>query len=468
MVTTANVTEAGRNARAWIVFVAITFGLLNAGVGHDRERELERRSSLGVADAVSVVRLLYTDSGDPRRYFAYARAALGRSYEGYFVRSEQAWRDEFHEGRERDPDLVPEVVPSRPLEPYRDFAVEYPPLFFPLVVPLAAVTDDPDVFRFAFGIEMAIALALSLRVGLGLARRLDAPLGRARLVEVMSASALLLGVVITHRFDACVGLLVICAVAATSADRPGWAGAALGAAIGLKLVPLIIAPILAMRWLAERRWRFLARYLVVTFLITAATLGPLLLLGSDGLVELVRYHASRPLQVESIWAAALRLLSSVDGSDLAVVHSYGSINAVGTHTALALVLAVVATIAGLAIVIVLAWRRVRDAGDERGRLLAIARGTIAALAAFMSLGKVFSPQYLVWILPLGVVVAVIEGKRSAITWGAILLLSQVIYPVGNPALEDGRAWVAALVLLRDGLLLYWAISPLRRRASRPA
>src|SRR2546427_639615 len=120
--------------RAWVAFVVIVFGLLNAGISHDAERELSRRSSFTVGDAIAGARLLYTDDADPRRYFAYANAVLGRPCSGYYVRTEAAWREEFDQGSERDPDLVPDVVPAGPLVPYRDFAVEYPPLFFPAVV----------------------------------------------------------------------------------------------------------------------------------------------------------------------------------------------------------------------------------------------------------------------------------------------------------------------------------------------
>lgn len=460
------------NALAWIAFVAIAFGVLNAGIGHEAERELERKTTLDAADVIDGIRLLYTDSSDPRRYFAYGRATLGRRCSGYFVRSEAAWRREFDEGRERDPDLTPDLVPARALMPYRDFAVEYPPLVFPLVVPLAAVIDDADRFRVAFGLEMALVLTAAVRLGLRLARGLGRPMPPSRIVGWTAMAALLLGVVVTHRYDACVSLAIVATMVAATEDRPGWTGAALGVAVGLKLVPVVIVPIVAVRWIVMRRWAAVVRGISTGAAVVAVALGPLLFVGDDGLAAILRYHASRPLQVESTWAAALRLLTVIDGSELAVVHSYGSINVSGTHAATTLAVAPIALVAGLGVTFALSWRCLARAATDPERNLIMVRGTIATIASFLVLGKVFSPQYLVWLIPLGVIVAVADGRRSIATFAAILLVTQIIYPIGNPALQDGRIWVSVLVVARNLALLGWAVGPLlvahRRRGDRGA
>ena len=169
--------------RAWLAFVAVVVIVLNAGVSHDTERALSApHHELALGDALDGVRLLYTDSADPRRYFAYANAVLGQPCSGYYIRSADAWRAEFAAGVERDPDLVPDLTPAHPLVPYRDFAVEYPPLLFSLVVPLAAVVHDADAFRVAFGVEMALVLALALLLALRLARHVAPAVAGSRIV----------------------------------------------------------------------------------------------------------------------------------------------------------------------------------------------------------------------------------------------------------------------------------------------
>ncbi len=51
------------------------------------------------------------------------------------------------------------------------------------------------------------------------------------------------------------------------------------------------------------------------------------------------------------------------------------------------------------------------------------------LASFMVLGKVFSPQYFTWLIPLGVLASLLDSRRVARReLLAALVLSQVIWP----------------------------------------
>ena len=462
--------------RAWVIFIAIVFGVLNAGVDHATERELASTGVHDARDALDGIRLLYTDSGDPHRYFAYANAILGRPCSGYFVRTEAAWREEFRAGVARDPDAVPELVPTAPLVPYRDFAVEYPPLFFAAVVPIAAVVHDGDGFRVAFGLAMSLAFALATLLALRLARGLDhqpdhqldhqpgPAVPAPRLVLWLGLAALCLGGIVTHRFDALVALALVGTLVAMIEDRPALTGAVLGIAVGLKLVPLAIAPIVALRWLAAGRWRALGTAAATGGVVLALALAPLALV-EGGLTGLVRYHATRPLQVESTWAAGLRLVSALDGSRLDVVRSYGSINAEGDHAQLAIAVSTAVLVLALLAVLALTWRRLRDATVERDRMRVLVRGAIAMLVVLMTLGKVFSPQYVIWLLPLAVPMALGDGRRSLVALVAILVLTQLTYPIGNVALQHGDLWVSAVVLLRNLALLAWATLPLVRRAA---
>src|SRR5205085_722315 len=89
------------------------------------------------AHVVTMVRAYYTNDGDLRRYLAYADAALGRPHHGFYVRSMDTWLASFSSNYESDDSKAPTSVPSdRPLVPYRDYAVEYPPGFFLLAVPV--------------------------------------------------------------------------------------------------------------------------------------------------------------------------------------------------------------------------------------------------------------------------------------------------------------------------------------------
>src|SRR5271166_6503242 len=62
-------------------------------------------------------------------------------------------------------------------------------------------------------------------------------------------------------------------------------------------------------------------------------------------------------------------------------------------------------VAGLVASWVFAWAPLRDARDEDQRLLAVIQASLVCLLAVITLGKVFSPQYCVWLVPLAAAAA---------------------------------------------------------------
>src|ERR1700730_1465721 len=104
---------------------------------------------------VFVAALWRPTDADVHRYFAYCSAVLGRPFKSFYVRSYETWQDDFIAGRLRRPSDLPTVVPSRPLAPYRDFLVEYPPGFFLAALPPALLTADEGVFKVLFELWMA-------------------------------------------------------------------------------------------------------------------------------------------------------------------------------------------------------------------------------------------------------------------------------------------------------------------------
>ena len=112
---------------------------------------------------------------------------------------------------------------------------------------------------------------------------------------------------------------------------------------------------------------------------------------------------SRPLQIESLGA---RLLTSF--AHPAVVTSHGSQNIVG-HGALAACFAVLQVVALVAL-----WVAFARGPATPQRLL---RFAAAAVCAFIVFGKVLSPQYLIWLVPL---VPLVRGRRGAAAAGLLV------------------------------------------------
>ncbi len=436
----------------------MVFGLYNAGAPHAVSRAFDDAVSEGTlrlspTNAVDAVRAYLTNDGDIARYFAYCRATLGRPYRAYYVRTLSEWQGAFALG-ETDPEAGPTRVPDAPLLPYRDFLVEYPPGFFLWAMPPALVVQSVDSYRLLFSSAMALLLTVALIVALRLAPLLaGAPPPSRRVIGMAALGVLLVGSVATHRYDAVISLSVIIAAWAALANRPLWLGLAVGIGAASKVVPLVAAPVWVMLLAHQRRWSHLA--VAAAAAVASASIGLAPWLWGGALGDTAAYHGLRPLQLESTFAAALGLWHALGGPAVAVVQSYGSTNLAGAAAGFALRAAAPLTLAGLAFVYAWTWIRIQKAPSPDAARLAALQGAAGALVAFMVFGRVFSPQYLVWLVPLGALLAAARGGASSWLLLAALALTQVVYPATYPALQQLRPWACTLVLLRNALLVAW-------------
>lgn len=457
--------------RGWLIFGLIVFGLLSAGSPHEQQQEVARAIRSGEfrltpQSAVQALRAYLNNEGDLQRYYAYCSAALGRSYSTYYVRTTAEWQSSFAALDRREADVFPVVQPERPLVPYRDFLVEYPPGLFLVAMPLTLLSADFERFQLLFVTSMGLLLAASLLACRALARELFGIQGVGGwLAGWGGICALLLGTIVTHRYDPVVAALLTGACWAGVRRRPAVFGLLLGLAVATKLTPLLCAPPWVLFWLRRRRLGELAIAAATGAATAAAAILPAIFAAGPALFETLRYHRDRPLQSESTAGALFALLG---GRSVTAVFTFGSFNFVGPHLQAVLTATTVAMVGGLALVCALTWRRLApepaDPGAD-GRLLL--RATMATLVVFMVAGKVFSPQYLIWLLPLGLLLSV-RDRLALGLFAALSLATQLIYPVFLYDLIDMKPFALVLVLVRNALLAAWAVRIFPGPSSGPA
>ncbi len=454
----------------WLLWAGVVFGLFGLGLSHRRYLAVDRAIDQGRPTSVpDVVRDYLTDDSDVRRYFAYVQAERGRGYPGYYVRSEEAWRRAFAAKAPYDPDAWPTVVPPRPLRPYRDYLVEYPPGFFLAALPPAWLTSDADTYVRLFETYMALALTGAVWLVAWSIRQLDGgPLSSGEVAAWAALAVLLLGVVTNHRYDAMVALALAMALAGLAGKRPLVLGAGLGMAIALKATPVLVLPIVLLHAVRERRWRDLLPICLAVLAAAVLVSLPWLLSAGQQVLEVFRYHADRPLQIESTWGALLGLLHALGLGAASVELTYGSINVIAPAARLLAPLAYVATAAGLLAVYAVTWRRLdADSAAERGRV--VLEASAAVFAVFVACDKVASPQYLVWILPRGVALSLTAPGRACLVLFLLFMgLAQAVYPIAYDSLQELQAAACLLVLARNSTLLAWGILLLRRRVAGQA
>ena len=337
--------------------------------------------------------------------------------------------------------------------PYRDFDVEYPPGALPMfALPgLAEPGQDQDVspgFRRAFETLMwlcgAAALA-AMAIALGALRRRAAAVWGA--LAFAALAPLALGSVILSRFDLWPAALATAAVAALVAGRLRLGHVVLGLAAAAKLYPAVLIPLgLVFAWKrAGRREALVCLGLAVA--VAVAIFLPFVVLSPGGVWHSLSVQLERPLQVESFGAALLLAAHHAFGLGVTGETSHGSQNLAGTG---ADAIAIGCTVLQIA---VLLWIWVAFARSGGGRE-ALVRSSAAAVCAFVALGKVLSPQFLIWLIPL---VPLVRGRRglwASALLGSALVLTQIWFPFRYFRLaldfESGLSW---LLLTRDLLLV---------------
>jgi hypothetical protein len=327
--------------------------------------------------------------------------------------------------------------------PYRDIGFEYPPLAAPLIALPGLVSLDPETYRYAFAV-----LVFVLAAGAMFATGRLAALGGGRewvALLVVALAPVATGAMIRTHFDlAPVVCLVVGLVAiGTGRSKTGFALFGIGGAI--KLFPLVAVPIAVAWLLGQGRRGEAATGLVVAAVVVALTVGAGIGLSADGAANAVEYHVDRPVQIESLPATVLNAVEEAGGRAPVPKHSHRSDGL--THPAADAITAGFLVLLAIAVMtLTVAAARLEDV---RGLGLVALTGA-AAVATF---GKVLSPQFMLWLVPLAAVAWAWGMYALGVVTTAAIAVTLVWFPDRYFDLVDRDDELLAAVAGRNALLL---------------
>ena len=338
--------------------------------------------------------------------------------------------------------------------PYRDVLLEYPPLAAPAIALPGLLGTGEEVFRWAFaGWTLLLAAAVVLLCG-ALAARTGGDARRALLAAALMP--LLCGALVRTHFDLAPVAVLLGALLLLANGRPRTGRAVLGLAAMTKGFPLVAAPV-ALAWLAARvDRRTLVQSAAALLAALALPAAAAVAMSPDGAWDAVAYHLERPVQVESLPASGVLLLDELGAGDADSVKSHRSDGlehpAADTVALLSLgvMLGVIAVVTSL------------GRGDSRRLVLA----SLTAVAAFAALGKVLSPQYMLWLIPLGALAFAWRLHALAAAVAAATVFTQIEFPARYFDLVGREPFPVAVIALRNLALL--AVLVLALRALRSA
>ena len=349
--------------------------------------------------------------------------------------------------------------------PYRDIAFEYPPLAAPAIALPGVLGTDAEPFRWAYAAWTLLAAAAVVVLCGALARATGGDERRAMLGAALMP--VLCGALLRTHFDLFPVALLLAGLLLLCRERPRSGLAVLGAGAMTKAFPLAAVPI-ALTWLAARAGRAVGQAEVAFAAADAALAAVAVAISADGALDAVRYHLDRPVQVESTPALVLLGLDQAGLGEAISVASHrsdGLLHPASDAITWLFAAAFVALVAFLCVRLAARSRAELAKRDLARRDLVLA--ALAATAGFAVLGKVLSPQFVIWVLPLG---ALAFAWRLHALAGAVALaavLTQVEFPSHYFDVVAQEPWAVAVVAARNLALLAVVALALRALAGVP-
>lgn len=335
------------------------------------------------------------------------------------------------------------------LLPYRSWSFEYPPLALPLIAFPALVQKmlglpGTEYFRVIFGL-----LLLPFDFFLFRAFRNLPPFPGAAFAYVLFTC--FMGLLLYDRFDITVGFLLVYPFLTRDSIRDWRFVVAWGLGGALKLVPLALAPLPVFFWPGPRAKRIFAYGAAISLPLAMACGAAAWLAGGN--ISFLAHHSGRGVQVESLLGSlAMAAQAFFHLLNLSVDNNFGAQhlgNIKGIVPA-----SRVLFFGSLVLSYFFLWW-------EKGKRDLLSSCWIL-ISGFVTFGYVLSPQFLLWLIPLGLYAAgTIRPERRSVwlaIFGLAVALTGVHFRFYWSYINLNHLSVAA-VLARNGLLvLLWWLS----------
>lgn len=311
-------------------------------------------------------------------------------------------------------------------QPYRDFAVEYPPVMVGAIEAIEGGSFRSTTVRLMWS-QLAIDLALAAVVAWGWGRR-------AAIAYLVLGLPFLLYPFIYLRLDLLSVFLAVLGIALVRRRHQYAGGATLAVACFAKLWPVVLLPVLIVR----RAWRALGAFVTVG---AAGTLAWVAWGGVDGPVEVLTFRGAKGWEFESTVGALVRTIGGV------TPHIEQGAFRVGEMTAIVSAALMLALVAGVAAAWILAARAKPRATDVLDGL-----APMAAVTAFLVFSPLLSPQFFLWLLPFAAIAAV-HGERLVPRLTFLVFGLSVALLALLPELIHGGTFALVVLAVRNATLI---------------
>lgn len=317
--------------------------------------------------------------------------------------------------------------------PYRDFNLEYPPLaLLPFVLPrivALGLAKNYYIYAFLFLLENILFSTINMLLLIRVKTVRSSENQSIKVLVLYTLSTFIISPILLWRYDLFPTVLTVLALVAVLSNRSTLAGISLGLGVAAKLYPLMLLPVFTLYFFTNKSYRAILNICLGTVGAVCLSFLPFLITTKDKLFSFFLYHQERGLQIESLPAGIISLLHKWGFIELKTIAGYGSRDIVSPvdHIVLA-VLPLVFIILYISM-LVSCWYRFREERhkDKLIKIDSLVAYTLLALLIFIITNKVFSPQYIVWIIPF----AALLKPRQAIFMLAICITTCIMVSFGS-------------------------------------
>ena len=219
-----------------------------------------------------------------------------------------------------------------------------------------------------------------------------------KMMLIYTVLMLILFEFVVDRYDVFAIVLTLIAVYFFVTKKYVWAFVILSLGMMTKLYPAILFPIFLTPLIINKDWKNALTGIVAFVVVALAVVGVVLLIDSGTISYFISYHSDRPLQIESVAASFIYPFKMLGLTDAWIDNGFGSDNLSGP-----LPDAVASVLTPLMLILILftypififLYKKVKGAGT---RNVFFGAAIVFIILLFIIVGKVFSAQYLLWII----------------------------------------------------------------------
>lgn len=290
--------------------------------------------------------------------------------------------------------------------------MEYPPFSLVFMAVPGIFGHTAETYEVYYVIEVLVFLI----IGLIYTDKLAEHFGKNRKNAMLAYSILMMLLLefVTDRYDIFPTVLTLVSFYYFVKNRYAYAFILIAVGVMTKLYPAMFCMIYFFLFAAKREWNNVAKGVLVVIATTLAVMIPVMIVKPEMFYNFFNYHLCRPLQIES-FAASLIYLLVIMGLTTATETSandpgnFGSDNLVGFIPDFVvgyLTPIMVICIVSVCFYFLYSYRKT----DIKRKPKVLGDAIVAIIFIFILVGKVFSAQYLIWVVPPIVFILMLENN----------------------------------------------------------